>query len=310
MEVKETKKNTSPFIIFLASIGGIAIFVAVIFFFIIFSVIGMFKGLPSDIHSISSSSTGIGVIEIKNLISDVEPILKDLREFRYKDNIKAVIIRIDSPGGAVGSSQELFEEIKRLDKVKPVVASLVNVAASGGYYTAIGARKIISNPGTITGSIGVIMKLPNLEKLFEKIGIKETVLKSGDMKDITSISRQMSDEEKQIMEISLKDVHEQFIRAVSESRNINIEEVRKLADGRIYTGQQALELKMIDELGNFSVAIDRAAEFAGIKGKPELIYPAKEDFFISKYLAESASRAFYSLFEKESVISNLYLLPN
>jgi protease-4 len=310
MEVKETKRNTNPFIIFLASIGGLAIILSIIFFLMIFSVIGMFKGIPSDIPSISSSTTGIGVIEIKNIISDVEPVLKNLREFRNKDNIKAVIIRIDSPGGAVGASQELYEEIKRLDRVKPVVASLVNVAASGGYYTAIGARKIVSNPGTITGSIGVIMKLPNLEKLFEKVGVKETVLKSGDMKDITSISRQMTEEEKRVMELSLKDVHEQFIQAVSESRKINIEDVRKLADGRIYTGKQALELKMIDELGNFSVAIDRAAEYAGLKGKPELIYPSKEEFFISKYLAEGATKAFYSLFEKESLPVNLYLLPN
>lgn len=310
MEVKESKQRSSPFLIFLASIGGMTLFVTVMFIFIIFSFIGMFKGIPSDIKSISSSSAGIGVIEIKDIISDVEPILKDLREFRYKDNIKAVIIRIDSPGGAVGASQELYEEIKRLDKVKPVVASLVNVAASGGYYAAIGARKIVANPGTITGSIGVIMKLPNLEKLFDKIGIKETVLKSGDMKDMASISRELTADEKKVMEESLKDVHEQFIKAVSESRKIPFEEVMKLADGRIYTGQQALELKMIDALGNFSDAIDSASEYTGIKGKPDLIYPPKDDFFMSKYLVEGTTKIILSFFKKEVLKTNIYYLPD
>jgi protease-4 len=310
MEVKETKSRTNPFLIFLASIGGIAIFTTVIFVFIIFSFIGMFKGIPSDIKSISSSSQGIGIIEIKEIISDVEPILKNMREFRHNDNIKAVILRIDSPGGAVGASQELYEEIKRLDKIKPVVASLVNVAASGGYYSAIGARKIVSNPGTITGSIGVIMHIPNLEKLFEKIGVKETVIKSGDKKDIGSTTRALTDEEKKIMEESLKDVHNQFIQAVSQSRKIPLEDAIRLADGRIYTGKQALELKMVDELGNFSVAIDRACEYAGIKGKPDLIYPSKDEFFLSKYLVEGTSRIILSIWEKEALKTNLYYLPN
>ena len=223
---------------------------------------------------------GIGVIDVKGVILESEEILANLVAFREEPKIKGIVLRIDSPGGAVGASQEIYDEVRRTSKVKPVVASMGSVAASGGLYVSLGAGKIVANPGTLTGSMGVILKFANLEGLFDKIGYKNEVVKSGRLKDIGSPSRPMTGEERQMLQGMIDNVQEQFVQAVSESRSLPVAEVRKIADGRIFSGQQAKEYGLVDRLGNFSDAVMLAAELAGITSDkmPELIYPREDDF--------------------------------
>jgi protease IV len=186
-----------------------------------------------------------------------------------------VILRVDSPGGGVGPSQEIHREVLRLKEKKPVVVSMGAVAASGGYYVSCAADKIIANEGTITGSIGVIMEFLNVERLFEWAGLKSRVIKSGKYKDIGSGTREMTDEEKKLLQAMVDDVHDQFVSAIVESRGIERATVLSFADGRVFSGRQAKEIGLVDELGNFRDAVAKAAELAGIEGDPKLVYPRR-----------------------------------
>jgi len=217
---------------------------------------------------------GVGIVELKGLIVSSEQILKHLTEFRNNPNVKSIVLRIESPGGAVGAAQEIYQEVKRTNEIKPVVASMGSMGASGGYYAALGADNIIANPGTMTGSIGVIVKFPNLEGLFEKIGYKSEVIKSGPLKDIGASNRPLSEAERALMQDLIDNVYNQFVRDISVARAMPEETVLELADGRIYTGEQALEVGLIDSLGNFNDAISLAADMGGLDTKdPQLIYP-------------------------------------
>jgi protease IV len=270
-----------PLLVALATIGGFTILITLAFFLLVlWATRGVVTG-PSIYHG-----DKIGVVEIKGLITESEDTINALRDFRYNHKIKAVIIRIDSPGGSVGASQELYEEILRLNQEKPVVASLATIAASGGYYASLGARHIVANPGTVTASIGVIMKVPNIEGLLEKLGIRTTVVKSGTFKDLGSIVRDMTEDEQALLQGVMQDIQKQFVTAVSKSRNLSEDQVLAIADGRIMTGHQALDTKLVDELGNFSVAVDRAAGLAGIEGRPELVYPKKDRISIVRELLQ------------------------
>lgn len=235
---------------------------------------------------------GIGVIELKGVMISAEEVLADLADFRNDDAVKAVIIRIDTPGGAVGAAQEIFTDIQRTAKIKPVVASMASVAASGGYYAALGANSIYANPGTMTGSIGVIIEFANLEKIFDKVGYQTEVIKSGVNKDIGSMARAMTPEERSLLQATVDDVYLQFIQAVAACRKMDLDAVRPLADGRIFTGSQALELGLIDQLGNFTDAIEQAMELAGLKGEePNLIYPEAKNFSLLQLLTGQASQS-------------------
>lgn len=217
-------------------------------------------------------SSAIGVVEVRGVIDDDEEIIESIRRFAKADHIRAVVLRIESPGGAVTPSQEIYRELFRLREQKPVIASLGEVAASGGYYIASACTTIVANPGTITGSIGVIMgTMYNVQGLLEKLGIKGTVVKAGMYKDIGSPIRDMTPEERQILKTMLDDVHKQFIAAVAMGRNMDESAVQPLADGRIYSGEQAQKLGLVDQLGNFQDAIALAAEKAGISGEPRLV---------------------------------------
>lgn len=241
-----------------------------------------------------SRREGVGVIEIKGVITTPDEIIANLTEFREAAGIKAILLRIDSPGGAVGASQELYEEVKRTNAVKPVVASLGSVAASGGLYAALGAGRIVANPGTITGSMGVIVKFANLEELFGKIGYRSEVIKSGALKDVGSAERPMTEEERLMLQALIDGVHGQFVAAVASSRNLPEETVRGLADGRIFSGAQALEHQLVDALGNLNDAVLLAAELAGLGADkvPNLIYPAKKEFsLLSLLMGEKAQAA-------------------
>src|SRR3989339_20584 len=239
------------------------------------------------------SKEGIGVIEVKGVILEAEETIENLVAFREEPKIKGSVLRIDSPGGAVGASQEIYDEVRRTSTLKPVVVSMGSVAASGGLYVSLGASKIVANPGTLTGSMGVILKFVNLEGLFGKIGYKSEVVKSGRMKDIGSSSRPMTDEERQMLQGMIDNVQGQFVQAVAESRSLPVAEVRKIADGRIFSGQQAKEYGLVDQLGNFSDAVMLAADLAGIKSEkmPELIYPWEKDFSFLRLITGNKSES-------------------
>jgi protease-4 len=244
----------------------------------------------------------VAIIEIRGVIIDPQPVVEKLVKLRKNEKVKAIVLRIDSPGGAVGPAQEIYAEVRKAQKEKKVLVSVGSVAASGGYYIACGADKIMANPGSITGSIGVIVESLNVEELLNKLGLKSVVVKSGKVKDMGSPFRPMTDEEKKLLQGVLDSVHEQFIRAVAEGRNLPLEKVRELADGRIFSGEQARALGLVDELGNFEDAIALAAKLAGIKGEPEVIYPEKKRFSIlDLLLQETASKILEGLRENSSL---------
>ncbi|UCG11401.1 MAG: signal peptide peptidase SppA [Deltaproteobacteria bacterium] len=234
----------------------------------------------------------VAVVEVKGVIADAQPTIENLTEFSKDTSVKAVVVRIESPGGGVSPSQELYQEIGRLASDKPVVVSMGSVAASGGYYIAAAAQKIYANPGTITGSIGVIFQFTNLEELFKKIGFRMEIVKSGAYKDVGNPSRPMTAEERAYLQAMIDNVHQQFVRDVAQGRRMPVEKVREVADGRIFTGEQAKELGLVDELGNLKDAIDAAAKMAAIEGEPKVVYPDKEKRSLLDYLVKRAAEGF------------------
>jgi protease-4 len=223
-------------------------------------------------------STGdkVAVLKIEDIILDDQPYIDSISKIKEDKKVKAVVVRIDSPGGAVGPSQEIYSELKKLRKDMPVIASIGNVGASGGYYIACAAEKIFANPGTITGSIGVVAEFTSYEKLLEWAKVDVDVLKSGKYKDVGSPFREMTPEDREYMQGLIDNVYSQFKSAVAESRGLGAAEVDKVADGKIFTGEQAKGLKLIDEIGTINDAIDLASKMAGIKGKPGLVYYPKK----------------------------------
>ncbi len=239
-----------------------------------------------------SFTTGakVGVVEITGAISASKDIIREINYFVEDGGVKAIVLRIDSPGGGVGASQEIYREVVKARAVKPVVASFGGVAASGGYYVACGADKIVANPGTITGSIGVVMQFANLEELLKKIGYKGYVIKSGEHKDVGSPFREMTSEEKELLQEVIDNVHQQFIKAVAEGRKLPIEKVAAIADGRIFAGEQAMAVGLVDEMGNLEDTIQIAARLGGIKGKPAVIYTRRKKSSLLDFFTESIAQ--------------------
>ncbi|MFQ5480871.1 MAG: signal peptide peptidase SppA [Thermodesulfobacteriota bacterium] len=249
----------------------------------------------------------VAVLQLKGLISDTTALIRTLESLGERSDIKAVVLRINSPGGAVAPSQELYDAIKGLDRKKAVVASMGSIAASGGYYAATAARRIIASPGTITGGIGVIVQFVSAEGLLEKIGLKGYVIKSGKFKDAGSPLRAMRPDEKALLQGVVDGVNTQFINAVARGRAMKPGTVRKLADGRIFTGQEAKKKGLVDELGGLNRAIALAAKLGGIKGKPLVIYP--EEKFFDKWgavVSENLTGRISSLFPG---LRLMYLMP-
>ena len=243
-----------------------------------------------------SFSNKIGVISIEGDIYDSSTVLDQLVEFRNDRGIKAIILRINSPGGGVAETQEIYREVRKTREEKRVVVSLGNTAASGGYYIACAGEKIVANPGTITGSIGVIMKYMQYIKLLEKIGIRPEVIKSGEFKDVGSSYRDLTDRERELLEELVSDILEQFIEAVAAGRKMSVEKVRQIADGRILTGAMAKELGLVDQLGNFRDAVDLTREMSGLEGEVKLVFPKKTRIRIWDYIFQSAAVAFSDAF--------------
>jgi protease-4 len=245
--------------------------VAILFFGTLMAIVLSLSGYSPAL----SFTNKIGVIPINGIIRDADTIIEQMIAFRNDRQIKAIILRIDSPGGGVGPSQEIYSETRRTSRTKKVVASLGSVAASGGYYIASAADSIVANPGTLTGSIGVLMEFVRVEELLKKIGVEMQVIKSGEFKDIGSPNRKMTHKEKEMLSTLLEDIRNQFVTAVSQGRNMAEDKVLELADGRIFSGRQAKGLGLVDSLGNFRDAVSVAKRLAHIKGEIKLVYPQK-----------------------------------
>jgi protease-4 len=212
----------------------------------------------------------VGIVEVEGQISESRTIVDALKGFGRSPVIKAVVVRIESPGGGVAPSQEIYNAIRKLHEEKPVIASLGGLAASGGYYIASACDTIVANPGTLTGSIGVIMQLGNVQELLQKIGVQAEVLKAGEHKDMGSPVRPMTDAERGLFQQMLDSVHAQFISAVAAGRQMDESKVRELADGRVFSGEQARAVGLVDTLGGLEDAITMAAERGGIAGEPRV----------------------------------------
>jgi len=229
------------------------------------------------------------VVSINGPIYDSLKISEQLEEFANDGSIIAVVLRVDSPGGSVAASQEIYDAVVELRKSKKVVASMGSIAASGGLLVACAADKIIANPGTITGSISAIMQFANFEELLKKIGLKSSVVKSGKYKDIGSPLRDMTPEERKIIQELVDDIYSQFIDVVVKDRKLSREKVLEIADGRVFSGRRAKEYGLIDDLGDMNYAAKLATQLAGKDGKYELVYPRKKRESVFDYLLESAA---------------------
>jgi protease-4 len=276
-----------PWLVYgLAFIGGLVVFFLFISFLL--SVVVVLKernfGKPQ-----------IGVLKIKGVIVDAEEYLMSLRKLARNRNVKAIVVRINSPGGSVGAAQEIYEELKKIRKIKPVIVSMGSVAASGGYYVALGGKEIFALPGTITGSIGVILQIPNLQKLLKKLGIETETIKSGAYKDTGSFYRPLTSKERKYLKKKVEIIHQQFMKTISKERKISLEKVKTIADGRIFTGEEALKLGLIDKIGNFWDAVDEAKRLAGVK-EAKLVFMPEKKSFISKLFEEKSLNKIENLF--------------
>lgn len=252
----------------------------------------LFKSVLGESETRYSGKNGVGLVEVKGMIIDSKETIRQLRYFLKKDDIKAVVLRVDSPGGVVAPSQEIYEEVKKFASKKSIIVSMGSLAASGGYYLSAPATMIYANPGTITASIGVIIKLSNIEALMDKIGIKATVIKTGKFKDSGSPARPLTEEDRAMFQGVIDSTHNQFIKAVALGRRLPEDEVRKIADGRILSGEQALGLKLVDRLGTLQDALEEAGKRAGISGEPEVVLPPKKKVNYLDLLSEGVEEKF------------------
>jgi protease-4 len=219
----------------------------------------------------------VAIVELEGLIAETDDLVRELRQHRDNPSVRAVVIRINSPGGVAAPTQEVYDALLRVREAgKPVVASLGAVAASGGYYAAVAADQIYANPGTLTGSIGVIMQLANVDTLLKKVGVDFVVVKAGQFKDIGNPARPMTPEERRVVQSLLEDVHGQFIEAVARGRKLDRSAVVQFADGRVFSGTQALDLRMIDALGGLEDAVNAAAKLANLPTPPPVERPRRK----------------------------------
>lgn len=269
----------------LALVLGLSVAFFVIFVAISVSVVMRFAPGTAQ-KKIFAKSASIGVLEVKGVIIDSKKLLEQIDAFGEDPLVKGVLVHINSPGGAVAPSQEVYEALRKLSKTKTVYSSMSSLAASGGYYVACGTKKVFANPGTITGSIGVIMQFADLSKLYQWAKVSQYNIKTGRYKDIGSPLREMSLEEKQLLQNMVDNVLAQFRKAVATARSIPMEKVVAVSDGRIFTGEQAKAAQLVDELGGFNDAVEALAKDVGIQGKPNLIYPAKKRRGLERLLGD------------------------
>ena len=255
-------------------------------------------GAISNNSSIDSPGKKVGVIKISGPIIASEQINSKLEKFKNRNDISAIVIRIDSPGGLVAPTQEIFEKVKSVRDVKPIVSSMATVAASGGYYIALGSDSLIANPGTIVGSIGVIMNYPIATELLDKVGIKFETVKSGGLKDVGSYSREVTEADRRHLNEMVTNMHNQFIAVVEENRDMDRSEIIKLADGRVFTGLQSKDLGLVDMLGTFDDAINIAGILGNIKGKPKTVELNKKNNSLLDLFTSNLEQATNSWFDE------------
>jgi protease-4 len=279
--------KNKPILIILVS----ALALGVLFFSVLYLATLISGGKGSQALSPLPGMEKIALVKIEGMLITADNIVDEINSYADDSSVRAILIRIDSPGGGVVASQEIFNAVLNARKQgkKKVVISMGSVAASGGYYIAAAGDRIVANPGTLTGSIGVKMEFANLEKLLEKIGVRGMVIKAGEYKDMGSPFREMTDHEKMLLQWVIDDVHSQFIEAVAKGRNLPEADVKAIADGRIFTGRQALQLKLVDQLGDLEDSINVAAELAGIKGKPKVVKKEKKVPFLEYFKDETAA---------------------
>ncbi len=256
---------------------------------------------PGRIESdLSGPGAKVAVVNLTGTILASRPIVSQLKSLAENRSVKAIVLRVDSPGGGVAASQEIFEEVKAIrDSMKPIVVSMGSMAASGGYYVSCGATRIVANPGTITGSIGVIAMFPNYQKLMGKLGLEMDVIKSGKYKDSGSPFRKMTEADRQYFQGVVESSYGQFLDAVSRERKLPIDKLKKFADGRVFTGEQALGLGLVDTLGSFEDAVSIAAKLGGIKGKPVVVEEKRPRSLADLIFGDFLSK--FHFFEKDFV---------
>ncbi|MFH1729050.1 MAG: signal peptide peptidase SppA [Pseudomonadota bacterium] len=295
--VNKQKINYTVIIVTFAVLGTFLL-VSAGFFIFLYSLTGSKVEL--------SSKPDIGIVEVEGVILDSKMYIEGIKHFADQENVKAVIIRINSPGGSVAPCQEVYEEILRQKKKLKIYASMGSAAASGGYYIASATDRIFASPGTLTGSIGTIMDLFNLQELYDWAKIKKHTIKAGKYKDMGSPFKVMSKEEEKIFQDLADDIHDQFITDISVARNMEKEKVKALSDGRVFTGKQALENGLIDELGNLPSVIAYAARHSGISGKPKVKYYKEKHEQLIEFIMDSGtkmiSNAINAAIEKKETI--------
>jgi len=255
-------------------------------------------GALSTNTSLEAPGEKVGIVKITGPIISSESINIQLEKFKNRKDISAIVLRIDSPGGLVAPTQEIYEKVKSIRGVKPIVSSMGSVAASGGYYIALGSDTLIANPGTIVGSIGVIMNYPIATELLDKVGIKFETVKSGGLKDVGSYSREVTDADRRHLNEMVTNIHSQFVKAVEDNRSINRSELIKLADGRVFTGLQSKDLGLVDVLGTFEDAVILAGTLGDIKGKPKTVEINKKNNSLFDLFTSNLEQATSSWFDE------------
>ncbi len=287
------KESTKVFLWVIGIILGASIVIAVI-------ISGSGAGSEETEYDLSGSSAKVAVVNLTGTIMSSRAIVSTLQTLADNRSVKAIVLRVDSPGGGVAASQEIFEEVKSIrDSVKPIVVSMGSMAASGGYYVSCGATRIVANPGTITGSIGVIAMFPNYAKLMGKLGLEMDVIKSGRYKDSGSPFRKMNETDKKYFQGVVDNSFEQFLDVVAKERKLSLSNLKKYADGRVFTGVQALKLGLIDTLGSFEDAISIAAKLGGISGKPLVVEARRPQTLADLIFGDLLSR--FHIFEKDFI---------
>lgn len=268
---------------------GIFSVLAIFFFFTVMAFLSLFNG--EETEDVSSGTAGtIALVELNEEIVSSQHIVQQIKRYRENTSVRAIVLRIESPGGGVSASQEIYEEVKKTREYgKPIVVSMGSVAASGGYYIAVGASRIVANPGSITGSIGVISQFMHVNQLLDKIGVTSTTIKSGQMKDAGSPFRSSTAEDRKYFQEMIDDIYDQFVSTVAAERKLEKSLVKKYADGRVFTGRKAYELKLIDTLGTYQDAIKIAAQMGEIYGTPRVIKERKRERFSDMVFGEVRS---------------------
>jgi protease-4 len=276
VETVAQRKNVAFLVLFGAAVV-VTLFVAALYMTLVFVTDRDF-----------SIGDAVAVVDIQGEIAYDLRKVEEIERYRDDSRVKALVLCIDSPGGGVAASQALYHAVRKVSEQKPVVASMCAVAASGGYYVACAADSIVAHEGTVTGSIGVLAAYLRTEELFHKVGLDVTVIKSGELKDVGSPYRRMTDEEKTYVRALLDEVYDQFITAVSDGRGLSVERVRELAEGRLYTGRQAVEVGLVDRVGTYEDALLMAAEMGGIAGRPHVVKREPERRLLDRFLGRFA----------------------